>query len=412
MGYNREIIVRGLLDMQLGWIDFSKSDRDKVLDVINLLQEQGAVDELGVGVIRDAFANCFFPGTSTVQTRAKYFLIVPYVIKEAADGKYGSDIRTVMKRFDNEEKNCGIILKENCPNELGVIGARVLPRSWVARKPSNIYWNGIRTYKIFTDDSLSMTQFIQLSLQQKGQKVSTRSLGNRNDNTDDEKDDVDAGDSLQLPHIVLPEEFDENWRDNLTIDLTYEEACFLRKQIEQNVPDSLMAYVLKNNIDISRYDGFKSFAEEHKDNVSPDMKEKMVLACDFIDLVYLAMLRYNYILSEGQNKMVIDEWDVYKGNLTKLSALDLEKIYHIFGINNFRLRKFLNTLRGMFIDKDIDSADKLIIDREIQHKGINRAKLLHTDQYDEETWVGMSILDYRLSSAVRIINDIYAGEVA
>ena len=63
--------------MQLGWIDFSQEDRKKVLDVINLLQEPGAVDEIGIGLIRDAFANLFFPGTSTVQTIAKYFLIVP-----------------------------------------------------------------------------------------------------------------------------------------------------------------------------------------------------------------------------------------------------------------------------------------------------------------------------------------------
>lgn len=74
--------------MQLGWIDFSKEDRQKALDVINLLSEQGAVDELGIGIIRDAFANYFFPGTSTVQTRAKYFLIVPYVLREAVDGRY------------------------------------------------------------------------------------------------------------------------------------------------------------------------------------------------------------------------------------------------------------------------------------------------------------------------------------
>jgi len=40
--------------MQLGWIDFSKEDRQKAFDVINLLSEQGAVDELGIGVIRDA----------------------------------------------------------------------------------------------------------------------------------------------------------------------------------------------------------------------------------------------------------------------------------------------------------------------------------------------------------------------
>ena len=74
--------------MQLGWIDFSKEDRQKALDVINLLSEKGAVDELGIGIVRDGFANYFFPGTSTIQTRAKYFLIVPYVLKEAVDSRY------------------------------------------------------------------------------------------------------------------------------------------------------------------------------------------------------------------------------------------------------------------------------------------------------------------------------------
>lgn len=37
--------------MQLVWIDFSKEDRQKALDAINILSEQGSVDELGVGTI-------------------------------------------------------------------------------------------------------------------------------------------------------------------------------------------------------------------------------------------------------------------------------------------------------------------------------------------------------------------------
>ena len=87
--------------MQLGWIDFSKEDRQKALDVINLLSEQGAVDELGIGIIRDAFANYFFPGTSTIQNRAKYFLIVPYVLREAVDGK-----KQAMKNHAVENNTC------------------------------------------------------------------------------------------------------------------------------------------------------------------------------------------------------------------------------------------------------------------------------------------------------------------
>ncbi len=45
--------------MPIGWIDFSKDERNKVLNVIHLLDEPGAVDELGIGAVRDAFADLF-----------------------------------------------------------------------------------------------------------------------------------------------------------------------------------------------------------------------------------------------------------------------------------------------------------------------------------------------------------------
>jgi hypothetical protein len=57
----------------VGWIDFSSEHRDKVRTVIDLLKTQGVVDELGIGIIRDSFADRLFPGVSTIQTRAKYF---------------------------------------------------------------------------------------------------------------------------------------------------------------------------------------------------------------------------------------------------------------------------------------------------------------------------------------------------
>lgn len=49
--------------LNLGWVDFSKSDRDTVLSVLRQLTESGAMDELGIGTVRDAFADILFPGT-------------------------------------------------------------------------------------------------------------------------------------------------------------------------------------------------------------------------------------------------------------------------------------------------------------------------------------------------------------
>jgi hypothetical protein len=56
-----------------GWIFGSFSERD---DALPLLDDDGPAeprDELGIGPLRDVFANAFFPGITTPQTRAKYF---------------------------------------------------------------------------------------------------------------------------------------------------------------------------------------------------------------------------------------------------------------------------------------------------------------------------------------------------
>src|SRR5438105_13799279 len=63
----------------LSWLDYSDRERRETLDVIDLFSEQDTVDELGLGTIRDAFADYLFPGTSTIQTQAGYFLFLPWL---------------------------------------------------------------------------------------------------------------------------------------------------------------------------------------------------------------------------------------------------------------------------------------------------------------------------------------------
>ena len=58
-----------------------------VLSALRQLTEPGAVDELGVGTIRDGFSDILFPGTSTIQTRAKYLFIISYICLELERGK-------------------------------------------------------------------------------------------------------------------------------------------------------------------------------------------------------------------------------------------------------------------------------------------------------------------------------------
>lgn len=397
--------------MQLGWIDFSKEDRQKALDVINLLSEQGAVDELGIGIVRDAFANYFFPGTSTIQTRAKYFLIVPYILREAIDGRYGKDVNRILRAIDAEEKECGIKLLEVNPKAEGVIGTRVLPKGWVARKPSDIYWNGIRTYGIFCDYGLSIPEYVSLAVKLNTQKSSAK-LGNRNDDAEEnEKDDSDAGDIMNVSFWNLPI-YHDNWRDNLTIELTNEEAVYLDKQIQKGAKGSLLEYVLKNRIDMNKYEDFASMAADLSEKVEEKLAYMMKLACEFNNLVYMARVRFNVMLSEEENEVAISEWDRLKPQVKLRAKVDIGAVFNELELHNPGTYLFLSKLQEAFKALDIDAADELIKKRERQLKGINRAKLNRTKEFDHSKWVGGGELDYRFSNARRIINDIYSGEVS
>ena len=397
--------------MQLGWIDFSKEDRQKALDVINLLSEQGAVDELGIGIVRDAFANYFFPGTSTIQTRAKYFLIVPYILRDAVDGRYGKDVNRILRAIDTEEKECGIKLLESNPKAEGVIGTRVLPKGWVARKPSDIYWNGIRTYGIFCDYGLSIPEYVSLAVKLNTQKSSAK-LGNRNDEAEEnEKDDSDAGDIMNVSFWNLPI-YHDNWRDNLTIELTNEEAFYLDKQIQKGAKGTLLEYVLKNRIDMNKYEDFVSMAVELSVKVEEKLAYMMKLACEFNNLVYMSRVRFNVMLSEEENEVAVSEWDRLKPQVKRRANVDLSAVFNKLELHNPGTYLFLSKLQEAFKALDIDAADELIKKRERQLKGINRAKLNRTKEFDHSKWVGGGELDYRFSNARRIINDIYSGEVS
>jgi hypothetical protein len=72
------------------WLDYSEKERQRILDILTILREHETRDELGIGVVRDAFSDMFFPGTSTIQTRAKYFLFVPWMYKRLEEKKVPS----------------------------------------------------------------------------------------------------------------------------------------------------------------------------------------------------------------------------------------------------------------------------------------------------------------------------------
>ena len=74
--------------MKLGYIHSNREEQTRVMQVLKMTSESVALDELGIGRIRDAFADRMFPGISTLQKHMKYFSLMPQLYRKATEKRY------------------------------------------------------------------------------------------------------------------------------------------------------------------------------------------------------------------------------------------------------------------------------------------------------------------------------------
>ena len=398
--------------MQLGWIDFSKSERSKILSVLDLLQENGTLDELGIAPVRDGFSNIFFPGTSTIQTRAKYFLIVPYALKDL-ERSFEANPNVLRRTLDAIERECGECLLDQNRSEIGIIGGRSLLRGqWVKRAPVEIYWNGLRQYRIFTGGNLTLTEYLRTSCALKNRKSTLKKLGNRNDNAEEnECDDRDAGNSDGFQFWNLPTHY-SGWLDDLKMNLTAAEAGFLKKQIIANYPDTMLGFILRENLtqvlDCENFDDLAELIEVFPEHIQEDY----ALALQFSHFLYIIRVAYNIIISDGKNDAANGEYERLRPLFKEEAGVDLEQVISRLSLaGNGALCNFLRTAQQNILADDFDGLCKCIKDREILLKGSGRAKTAHPGEFDLDAWFGGYYLDYRFPNARTILKDIFEGEV-
>lgn len=121
----------------LGWIDHDSTREEAILRALGAAKGSDARDELGLGTIRDSFADLFFPGTSTIQQRVRYFLFVQWCCELAATQ---GDAAKIVSRLRNNEEALIASLTHLGEGE-GVIG--IVSQENLERMPSEIYWNGL-----------------------------------------------------------------------------------------------------------------------------------------------------------------------------------------------------------------------------------------------------------------------------
>lgn len=402
--------------MELGWIDFSKEERSRVLDVIHLLAEDTALDELGIAPIRDGFANIFFPGTSTIQTRAKYFLIVPYALSVLEhDSTKANHPKSFIKEMNDIERKCAeTMLSRAKASEKGIIGSVALKsNNWVARTPLDVYWNGIRTYGVFTNSSLSYQEYVAAACAMKNQKKNNKANNSGiEDASEFDLDDSDGGGIFSTVFWKLPKFDRGNWLNDLRIGLTADEASFLKNQIICSCQGSLFSYLLSHNLsDAVHCTGFLEFSDAFFSILPDHIQSDILLANQISEFIYVLKVRYNHILSAEENESAASEWSQLKPLLDQIANLSLDNVFNRLNIRltHLSLYRFLQDAQACLLSNDLKSLDEKIIKRESQLKG-SRAKLLKIGEYPLDAWYGGGRLDFRFSNAMIIMNDIFEGE--
>ncbi|MFT3714071.1 MAG: DUF6361 family protein [Archangium sp.] len=207
------------------WIDNSEADRRRVLEALQSLQEQGTVDELGLGTIRDGFADFFFPGTSTQHTRAGYLLYIPWIYRHLHEkGVRNGDI---LRRGREEEIRLIDALVED-GDLTGVIGR--VARQTLKNLPSAAYWAALQRFAIFER---------QLSLDEYHRNFETfRKAAER----DEDKNCIGAHDRDWHGNLPRPP---EGFPRKASFKLRTGDRQYLLERIELTVPDSLLAWLAR-----------------------------------------------------------------------------------------------------------------------------------------------------------------------
>lgn len=213
------------------WLDHDSAARERSMRLLSLLNEREARDELGIGGIRDAFADQLFPGTSTIQTRLKYMLFVPWLYAGLESrGITASAFPSAGRQA--EIQLLGELLKNVPASEWGVIGREA--GSALKRLPSSVYWAGTGAWGLRRFGGTQQQYFAQVERIRAMRKSRRR-------RDDGEDHDGDAPADTWHPRLIelMPARFPEGAK----LALSRDESALLLDQWRLAQPDSLLTWL-------------------------------------------------------------------------------------------------------------------------------------------------------------------------
>jgi len=393
----------------LTWIDFTSKDGDRMRRVLDLFQERGTMDELGLGSIRDTLSYALFPGTSTLQTRLRYVLFIPWIYK-GLEAKNVSSAAVAAEARKAQIELVGPLVK-NADNG-GVFGSRA--QGSLDRLPSMAYWVALVRWGLFQSrHSLSWyhSSFRQLS---------------------DVRGDLGATDDPGLKltrqpawHPRLPP-IPEGFPGVADLALTRHEAEFLKGRLEESCQGTLLGWLAREGSDAPA----ESFWDDPDALRAPEpITQTVELARRFSLHVEGALLLYNLMLAErlGKFRECSDRIEDYRRKLEAWfekekceSAFNPGKLWALMATEGAPVaglqRDFLEAWSarvmaqsGVSIADDGELRQRLER-REFQLKGANRARL--TNQARLLSWrgeTGVGRMDFRWHRVRKLLADLHRG---
>lgn len=394
----------------VGWLDFDAAASDRVATLLRSLEEPGTLDDLGLGSVRDAFSEMLSPGTSTNQTRLRYFVFVPWICARLEEQRVApSDFA---RRLRDDEARLIDCLRHLGPGQ-GVIGYRA--GRDLKYMPSWLYWLSLGSWGL---------RRLPLSIAEYGQRAAARA--NQRPERDDDHNATTRGVSMWASIPPPPDDF---LSADIDFELRPEEAQVLIDCLRRNLPDSLLAALCAQP---AAADGVTWPWDVPTAGMSERLVGLLRHARCFSELTLGPQLVYNVLLArrarehfgwetgelEGQQLRRLGRWAQMVADRhadLRAWADDLPEFWNVVGSGgSSRARDFIDAVVGRAVDDPASFAeDQTVHDRierrELQLKA-RRARLSHRSAL--ENWSGTARggqLDYRWSITRAYLTDLAAA---
>ena len=300
----------------LAWIDFDEAERQRAQRIMALFQERESRDELGMGAIRDSIADHLFPGTSTIQTRLRYMLFIPWLFRmlegrDVPEGQIRAEARALEIRLADALKFGG--------ETNGVIGRYVGPR--LQRLPSSVYWAGLGAWGIRHFPGSTDSLFVSLRGLKRWQRPS-------------HDEDAAAGPTARAIWTQSLPAAPKDLLDQAVFRLTADEAQFIIDRLIASQPATLLTFLAREGVDAEC-----DYIWSHP-HLAAFPKPARRLTCHgkiFSDVMHGATLLYNLALSELRGR---DDWAADYRERIAAWAADLDRSV----VSAWSLDDFWNTV--------------------------------------------------------------------